>query len=354
MTPRYDRRSFIGVMIKIMGAGTGLSLNLNPMRAFAQNQDEIGVAWLKLACTGQSFVGEGMGHSAMSNLMVRHELFTAGAETIEALGAGALDASYLGITPAIAATSRGLKAKIYAGGHRRGMGLVVLGDSPVHSVKDLVGKTVSTLGRGSVPDIQLRVTAMEMGLNPDTDFNLVSLPSSDAITALKMGGVDALMNCPEWPQVALTSIPGSRFAAADKDDTLWHGPDTQCVVVIVLDDFVGKSPGVVEKLLEVHVRASRTMKDEPEKAAEIIASYEGAPAEATLLALTHMDVTPVPSVSSIKKWRDKMAEFGFIEDKVAIKDLVDLAPLRTVLTNLKEDEWLADLEKQSAQLEELD
>lgn len=346
-----DRRQLFS---KIAGCGAAMALGgLSVRSAFAQSTDSVGVAWLRLACTGQSFVGEGAGHGAWSGLMMRHELFNAGAETIEALSANVLDASYLGVTPAIAAISRGLPAKIYTGGHKRGMGLVVRGDSPIKSLADLRGKTISTLGRGSLPDMQIRVTAAELGIDPDRDFNLLTLPSSDAVTALAKGSIDGLMNCPEWPQVALTSIPGARMVLSDKDNTLWHGAETQCVVVIVKDSFAKEKRRTLTKLLQVHVKASETMITSPDEAAKIIAKYEGAPADATRLALSHMDVTPVPSVRSLMKWRDKMFEFGLVKRKAKMNELVDLGPLRDALVELGNKQWLGDLDKEQALLAEI-
>lgn len=339
----HGRRNFVRTMGMIMGAG--VSLSALPTRLLAQStQSEVDIGWLRLACTGQSFVGDGAGHGAWQQLMMRHELFNAGAEAVEALSAGVLDASYQGVTPAIAAITRGVPAKIYTGGHMRGMGLVTVAGSPIKSIKDLKGKTISTLGRGSLPDMQLRVTAKEHGLDPDRDFNLVTLPSSDAINALSKGSVHALMNCPEWPQVALTSIKGSRLIASDMDGTLWHGPNTQCVVVIVRTDFATKNADTLKKVLHVHVKASRTMLDEPHKSADIISKMEGAPIEATKLAMEHMHITPVPSIESIVKWRDKMVELGFTPKKMKLADLLDLRPLREVLVEAGEDKWLADLD----------
>lgn len=346
------RRNFVRTMGMIMGAG--VSLASFPTGVLAQPvQDELNIGWLRLACTGQSFVGEGAGHAVSQQLLMRHELFNAGAEAVEALSAGVLDASYQGVTPAIAAITRGTPAKIYAGGHMRGMGLVTLADSSIKTIADLKGKNVSTLGRGSLPDMQLRVTAIEHGLDPDRDFNLITLPSSDAVNALSKGGVDALMNCPEWPQVALTQIEGARLVVSDMDGTLWHGPDTQCVVVIVRTDFAAEKPSTLKKLLRVHVKASRTMIDEADQAADIISKMEGAPVEATKLALQHMHVTPVPSIESIVKWRDKMLEFGLTKEKIKLAQLVDLQPLREALEEAGEEKWLVDLDAQIQLLEQI-
>lgn len=352
-----NRRNFVTRMAKIMGSGVVLSAGgfaLPIQRAFAQStKDEIGIAWPRLACAGQSFVGEGAGHGAWAELMMRHQMFNAGAETVEALSAGVLEASYLGVTPAVAAISRGVPVKMYVGGHKRGMGLVARADSGIKSMSDLKGKNIATLGRGSLPDMQLRITAKEQGLDPDRDFNLLTLPSSDAVTALAKGSVHALMNCPEWPQVALTSIKGARFVVTDMDGTLWHGPETQCVVVIVKDSFAKENPRALKKLLQVHVKASRFMIDNPKEAAQIISKYEGAPTEATRLALSHMDITPVPSAESLIKQRDKMFEFGFTKRKSKVAEMVDLTPLREVLVQAGEKEWLTDLDKQIRVLDEV-
>lgn len=350
-----SRRHFVNTMSKIMGAG--VSLGAIPASLFAQGSkatvDSINMGWLRLACTGQSFVSDGAGHGNWQELIVRHQMFNAGAETIEAISAGALDSSYLGVTPAIAAITRGVPVKIYTGGHMRGMGLITPGGSSIKSVTDLRGKTISTLGRGSLPDMQLRVTAREHGLDPDKDFNLITLPSADAVNALAKGSVDALMNCPEWPQVALTTIKGSKMIASDMDGTLWHGPNTQCVVVIVKTAFATSNPRVLKKMLHMHVAASRMMINDSAKSAEIISKMEGAPVDATKLALSHMYVTPVPSVASLVKWRDKMAEFGFTPRKAKMGDIVDLGPLRQVLVESGEKQWLVDLDNEIKALEEV-
>ncbi|MBX3672744.1 MAG: ABC transporter substrate-binding protein [Burkholderiales bacterium] len=353
MTQETTRRQFVRLMTGIMGAGAAMTAGFVPFRAFGQAKDTIGVGWLRLACTGQSFVSEGAGHGAWQELLVRHQMFNAGAETIEALSAGVLDSSYLGVTPAIGAISRGVPAKIFVGGHKRGMGLVTRADSGIKSLRDLRGKNISTLGRGSLPDMQIRVSAKEAGLDPDRDFNLITLPSADAVTALAKGSIDGLMNCPEWPQVALTSIKGSRFVATDMDGTLWHGPNTQCVVVIVKEGFAKQNPRILKKLLHVHVKATRTMIDDPDGSAKIIAKFEGAPPDATKLALSHMNVTPVPSIDSLVKWRDKMFEFGFTKRKAKLAELVELGPLREVLVEAGEKQWLADLDKEIALLAEI-
>lgn len=346
-----SRRHFVKTMAGIMGAGAAMG-GILPFNAFGQAKDTVGVGWLRLACTGQSFVAEGAG-GAWQQLVIRHELFNTGAETIEAVAAGSLQSSYLGVTPAIAAMTRGVATRIYVGGHKRGMGLVVPASSPIKTVKDLRGRNIATLGRGSLPDMQLRVTAKEQGLDPERDFNLITLPSADAVTALQKGSIDGLMNCPEWPQVALTSLPGSRFVATDIDGSLWHGPETQCVVVIVKEDFAKSKRPVLKKLLHVHVKATRMMVEQPDQSAEIIAKFEGAPAKATKLALSQMDVTPVPSITSIIKWRDKMLEFGLTKRKAKIDELVELQTLREVLEEAGEKQWLADLDKEIRLLNEV-
>lgn len=355
MVRAIDRRAFVTLMAKIIGSGTALSLSDPVINAALAQQakDEVNVGWLRLACTAQSFVGGSAGHGDWVQLVMRHQLFNAGAETIEALGAGALDASYLGTTPAIAGITQGLPTKIYAGGHKRGMGLVVPGNSPIKSVKDLKGRTIATLGRGSLPDMQLRVTVAAAGLNADTDFNLITLPSSDAVTALSKGSIDGLMNCPEWPQVALTTIPGSRFVLTDIDGSLWHGPETQCVVVIVKQKFANDNRRALKKLLEVHVKASRFILQEPEKASDMVAKLEGAAPAATRLAFSQMDISPVPSINSIVKWRNKLSEFGFLKRKAKIEELVDLGPLQEVLADSNETEWQEQLKREMALFKEI-
>jgi sulfonate transport system substrate-binding protein len=117
--------------------------------------------------------------------------FPAAVPLLEAAKAGAIDAGTVGDAPftfAVAASTP-VKAIEAARSDQQGLAVVVRGDSPAHSFKDLVGKTIAT-GRGSIGH-QLILALLEAnGLKP-SDIQLVFLPPADASVALATGSVDA-------------------------------------------------------------------------------------------------------------------------------------------------------------------
>jgi sulfonate transport system substrate-binding protein len=117
--------------------------------------------------------------------------FPAAAPLLEAAKAGAIDAGTVGDAPFTFAAAAGtpVKAIEAARSGQQGLAIVVRGDSPARSFKDLVGKTIAT-GRGSIGH-QLILALLEAnGLKP-SDIRLVFLPPADASVALATGSVDA-------------------------------------------------------------------------------------------------------------------------------------------------------------------
>ncbi len=172
--------------------------------------------------------------------------FPAAAPLLEAAKAGAIDAGTVGDAPFTFAAAAGTPVKAIEAtrSDQQGLAIVVRGDSPAHSFKDLVGKKIAT-GRGSIGH-QLILALLEAnGLKP-SDIQLVFLPPADASVALATGSIDAWST---WdPYVAQAEViqhartvadgagltPGLSFFFA-RDDALAN-PDKRAA----LQDFVAR------------------------------------------------------------------------------------------------------------------
>jgi sulfonate transport system substrate-binding protein len=139
--------------------------------------------------------------------------FPAAAPLLEAAKAGAIDAGTVGDAPFTFAAAAGTPVKAIEATRsgQQGLAVVVRGDSPAHSFKDLVGKTIAT-GRGSIGH-QLILALLEAnGLKP-SDIKLVFLPPADASVALATGSVDAWST---WdPYVAQAEVTQHARTVAD-------------------------------------------------------------------------------------------------------------------------------------------
>ncbi|KAB8312446.1 ABC transporter substrate-binding protein [Erwinia endophytica] len=119
--------------------------------------------------------------------------FQGAAPLFEAQRAGAVDTSYAGDLPVLMAASGGVDLKIIATnvGDGAANGIIVPADSPLHSVKDLAGKTVVvSSARGSISQHLLYEALQEAGLKQDAVQIRFVLPT-DASAAFNAGQIAA-------------------------------------------------------------------------------------------------------------------------------------------------------------------
>jgi sulfonate transport system substrate-binding protein len=117
--------------------------------------------------------------------------FPAAAPLLEAAAAGAIDAGTVGDAPFTFAVAAGapIKAIEATRAGLEGLAVVVRGDSPAKSFKDLVGKRIAT-GKGSIGH-QLVLALLEANGLTANDVQLTFLLPSDAAVALRTGAIDA-------------------------------------------------------------------------------------------------------------------------------------------------------------------
>src|SRR4029079_7141411 len=111
---------------------------------------------------------EGLFQDALGDVEVTTSDFNAGTAAIEALTAGAIDATYIGPNPSINTfiQSAGESARIVAGAATGGAALVVRDD--IDSPEDLEGTTLATPQLGNTQDVALRSWLAHQGLTHRT------------------------------------------------------------------------------------------------------------------------------------------------------------------------------------------
>ena len=111
---------------------------------------------------------EGLFEDALGDVEVTTQVFNAGPAAIEALSAGAIDATYIGPNPSINTfiQSGGESARIVAGAATGGAALVVR--DGIDSPADLAGTTLATPQLGNTQDVALRSWLADEGFETDT------------------------------------------------------------------------------------------------------------------------------------------------------------------------------------------
>src|SRR5690349_14073924 len=135
---------------------------------------------------------EGLFADALPGVDITTQVFNAGPAAIEALTAGAIDATYIGPNPSINTfiQSGGESARVIAGATTGGAALVVR--DGIDDASDLEGKTLASPQLGNTQDVALRVWLADEGYKTDTsgggDVHITPTENAQTLTLFQQGG----------------------------------------------------------------------------------------------------------------------------------------------------------------------
>jgi NitT/TauT family transport system substrate-binding protein len=231
-----------------------------------------------LVGVNEGFLKENLGSTKLST-----QVFNAGPAAIEALNAGAIDATYIGPNPAINSfvQSKGESISIIAGAASGGAQLVV--KPGIKSAADLKGKTLASPQLGGTQDVALRAWLGKQGFKTTTDGggDVAINPTENAQT-LKLfqdGKLDGAWVPEPWAS-RLVLQAGAKVLVDEKD--LWDGSQTgkpgefPTTILIVNRKFAAEHPETVQALLKGHAESVKWLNDTPaaEKASVVNAALK--------------------------------------------------------------------------------
>ena len=286
----------------------------------------------------KGFIAKELGDTKLST-----QVFNAGPAAIEALNAGAIDATYIGPNPAINSfvKSKGESISIIAGAASGGAQLVVKPE--IKTAADLKGKTLASPQLGGTQDVALRAWLGKQGYKTNTDGggDVAINPTENAQT-LKLfqnGKLDGAWLPEPWAS-RLVLQAGAKVLVDEKD--LWDGSLTgkpgefPTTILIVNKKFAAEHPQTVEALLKGHVEAVKWLNDTPaaEKATEVNAALKEAagkalPQEVIDRSLKNIVFTVDPLAGAFKKLLQDGVDAGTTK-QADINGIFDLAKLNEV------------------------
>jgi NitT/TauT family transport system substrate-binding protein len=286
----------------------------------------------------QGFIAKNLGDTKLST-----QVFNAGPAAIEALNAGAIDATYIGPNPAINSfvKSKGESISIIAGAASGGAQLVVKPE--IKTAADLKGKTLASPQLGGTQDVALRAWLGKQGYKTNTDGggDVAINPTENAQT-LKLfqnGKLDGAWLPEPWAS-RLVLQAGAKVLVDEKD--LWDGSLTgkpgefPTTILIVNKKFAAEHPQTVEALLKGHVEAVKWLNDTPaaEKATEVNAALKEAAGKALSQevidrSLKNIVFTVDPLAGAFKKLLQDGVDAGTTK-QADINGIFDLAKLNEV------------------------
>jgi NitT/TauT family transport system substrate-binding protein len=265
------------------------------------------------------------------------QAFNAGPEAVEALFNGALDAAFLGPSPAINAFTRshGQAIRIVAGATSGGASLVVR--PGIGRPADLIGKTLATPQLGNTQDVALRAWLVDQGLSSDLEgggqVSIKPQANGQALEAFVAGELDGAWVPEPWATRMVREGGGS--VLVDERD-LW--PDGRFVVthLVVATAFLKAHPDVVKRLLQGDVEANAFVNAHPSDAQATIQqaiadlTHTKLPEGTLAAAWDKMTFTVDPIASSLTASAEHAKALGLLDD-ATLSGIYDLKLLNEVL-----------------------
>jgi NitT/TauT family transport system substrate-binding protein len=305
--------------------------------------DEIRLGYFANVTHAPALIGvqEGFFADELGDTKLTTQVFNAGPDVVEAVFAGALDASYIGPSPTINAygQSEGDAVRVIAGAASGGAQLVVR--EGINSPDDLRGTTLATPQLGNTQDVALRSWLTEEGLENSIegtgDVTIAPTPNADTLNLFKSGDIDGAWLPEPWAS-RLVLEAGATVLVDERD--LWPEGEFVTTHLIVRTEFLEQYPKTVAALLRGHVAAVQFATDDAAAAkASLNAGLEASgtdaiPAEVLDRAWNNLTPTYDPIASALEKSAADGVAAGTTESEVDLDGIYDLRPLNGILADL--------------------
>lgn len=276
----------------------------------------------------QQALVEASGVLAGAPYKVEWAQFPAAAPVLEALRGDAVDLGVAGDAPTLTALSSTDDIKIVAASRvpqQYGLSVIVPKDSPIQSVADLRGKTVSPTTQGSVGHYLLLQALTEAGLTAD-DVTVSFLQPVDAAAAMSSGAIDAWSTWDPYTAVA-EQEQGARVLRGSEG--LAPGLTFLDANTTALED-AGKTQAI-QDFIARYGQATQWAADHPAENAAIYTELTQRPAAVADLMAQRANrvLTPIDPalVAEIQTVADDYEAYGVLRNRVEVSEAVqDLSP----------------------------
>ena len=174
-----------------------------------------------------------------------------GLSSAQMMGAGQIDIGMNFAAPLVVALDQGAPIVMLAGVHSGCFELFAT--ERVRSIKDLKGKDVAILARGSAQHIFLASILTSVGLDPGRDIRWVDHPPAEAKRLLAEGKIDAFLGFPPDPQELRANKIGQVLlnSAVDRPWSQYF-----CCLVAANKEFARRHPVATKRATRAILKAS--------------------------------------------------------------------------------------------------
>ncbi|WP_141583953.1 ABC transporter substrate-binding protein [Actinomadura sp. WMMA1423] len=197
MSASHSRAALAGVLALALASATACGGSDGEKSANGLEQSEVTLGTMTVADTAPVQIALSKGLFKAEGLTVKTQVIQGGAAGVPLLKSGRLDLSFGNYVSLLTAGTKdpGFKPRIVADGFRSASKthtLMVRGDSPYRTIKDLAGKKIGVNTKRNVSTMLVRAAGQPQGVTFDEDRNFVEIAPPAMEQALKSGSVDAV------------------------------------------------------------------------------------------------------------------------------------------------------------------
>lgn len=309
--------------------------------AVSQAATKLDIGYIPVLGVSQLFVLQGEGWAKDADLELNIIKFDSGPAMVQALATGKLDAMYGGVLPAIVVKANGVGISVLAATATEE--IVLVGRGPY---ADLVksGKTaaqaiqafndtehrklkLATQPGGSVPETVARYWLNRIAKIPADQVDVLGMGIEKTQAALLANAVDAaVIREPVItiihdldPNVQVLALGGEIFP---------HQPGSVLAVTKAARD---RDEKAIERLVALHVRATKILQSDPKSVAKSVYQYVGAGlTEQSVIERALVSTKFIADPKAIKESTEQMQQFqvdqGVLPKAISLDELFDSGP----------------------------
>jgi NitT/TauT family transport system substrate-binding protein len=275
--------------------------------------DKVNVGVIPIVDVAPIYLGKQQGFFSNRNIDLTLTQAQGGAAIVPAVVSGQFQFGFSNVISLLLAQKNGLPVKVVSNGvASTGVegadfgGVVVNGDSPIKTAKDLVGKTVAANTLNNIVDTTVRESVRKAGGDPKA-VKFVEMPFPDMPAALKGNKVDAIFVVE--PFLAAAKAQGGRVVASSYVDA---AKDLVVALYFTSTDLTTRNPDLVNRFKAAMAESLAYADAHPDEVRTVLSTYTQIKADQAK-ALT------------LPKWPAEI-------NKTAVQALADLAVKDGLLT----------------------
>ena len=284
-----------------------------------------------------------MGNDDLKNEMnkeITWKLYGTGPSMVDAFRKGNLDIGYMGLPPAVIGIDQGVPIKCVAGGHVEGT--IMISNMKYETVQQqnnkisevlaqFKGKTIGTPSRGSIHDAIINYYLEKYNLQDDVEVR--NYKQAEFIAwDMKKGVLEGGVGTPSLAIFAQTLLDSQLIIPSD-----YLLPNNPSYGIFFHENIIEKNPEIVRIFLKHHKKASRLLREDKTKSAEIICQTMDVLNNNTKYVRDVLKISPKYCIAlsdgylkSSDGFINTLYRLGYIKEKLNIKEICNFEFLNDI------------------------